>query len=87
MLKIMILKIIRTRRIMMGYKLFEMILLAASLITIASAFIKQPASVIEFEPVQEIPTVIVRIVDDNHVIHSREGMLLDGVVTVELSGK
>ena len=39
------------------------------------------------EPVKEIPTVIVRIVDDNRVIHSREGMLQDGVVTVELSGK
>lgn len=42
----------------------------------------------EYEPpVQEIPTVIVRITDKNNVIHSREGMLLDGVVTVELSGK
>lgn len=42
----------------------------------------------EYEPpLQEIPTVIVRITDKNNVIHSREGMLLDGVVTVELSGK
>lgn len=41
----------------------------------------------ESEPVKEIPTVIVRITDKNNVIHSREGMLLDGVVTVELSGK
>lgn len=45
--------------------------------------LKEPES----EPVEEIPTVIVRIVDDNRVIHSREGMLLDGVVMVELSGK
>jgi hypothetical protein len=41
----------------------------------------------ESEPLQEIPTVIVRITDKNNVIHSREGMLLAGVVTVELSGK
>jgi hypothetical protein len=41
----------------------------------------------EPEPVEEIPTVIVRITDKNNVIHSREGMLLDGEVTVELSGK
>jgi hypothetical protein len=41
----------------------------------------------EPEPVEELPTVTVRIVDKNKVIHSREGMLLDGVVTVELSGK
>jgi hypothetical protein len=39
------------------------------------------------EPVEEIPSVIVRIVDGNKVIHSREGMLLDGEVTVYLGGK
>jgi hypothetical protein len=41
----------------------------------------------EPEPVEEIPTVIVRIVDGNNVIHSREGMLLDGEVIIHLGGK
>jgi hypothetical protein len=55
-------------------------------LSLAGLILKQKEP--EYEPpLQEIPTVIVRIVDDNRVIHSREGMLLDGVVTVELSGK
>jgi hypothetical protein len=55
-------------------------------VSLAGLILKQKEP--EYEPtLQEIPTVIVRIVDDNQVIHSREGMLLDGVVTVELSGK
>ena len=76
----------------MGYKVFDTILLAVA-ITIAAVFIAPLPSVIESlyayesELVEEIPTVIVRITDKNNVIHSREGMLLDGVVTVELSGK
>ena len=54
-------------------------------LALAGLIIKQKEP--ESEPVEEIPTVIVRITDKNNVIHSREGMLLDGVVTVELSGK
>ena len=54
-------------------------------LSLAGLILKQKEP--EYEPVQEIPTVIVRITDKNNVIHSREGMLLDGVVTVELSGK
>ena len=67
----------------MSDKVFNAILLATAIsITVLITYLES-----ESEPVKEIPTVIVRIVDDNRVIHSREGMLLDGVVTVELSGK
>jgi hypothetical protein len=42
----------------------------------------------EPEPeVEEIPTVIVRIIDDNNVIHRKEGMLLDGEVFIHLGKK
>ena len=41
----------------------------------------------EPEPVEEIPTIIVRIVDKNQVIHSREGIILDGEVIIQLDGK
>jgi hypothetical protein len=41
----------------------------------------------EPEPVEEIPTIIVRIVDKNQVIHSRIGVIQDGEVIIQLSGK
>jgi hypothetical protein len=37
--------------------------------------------------VEEIPTVIVRIIDNNNVIHRQEGMLLDGEVFIHLGKK
>jgi hypothetical protein len=65
--------------------LIEMVVLVIFL-SLAGLILKQKEP--EYEPpLQEIPTVIVRIADKNNVIHSREGMLLDGVVIVELSGK
>jgi hypothetical protein len=39
----------------------------------------------EPEPVEEIETVIVRIMDKNNVIHSREGIVQDGEVRVNLN--
>jgi hypothetical protein len=41
----------------------------------------------EPEPLNEIETVIVRILDKNQVIHSREGIILDGEVIIQLDGK
>jgi hypothetical protein len=42
----------------------------------------------EPEPVEEIPTVIVTYCETGtNVIHSREGMLLDGEVIIHLGGK
>lgn len=75
----------------MSAKVFIKIVIATAILVIVLITYletaKQSETIPEYEPVDEIPTVIVRIVDDNRVIHSREGMLLDGVVTVELSGK
>jgi hypothetical protein len=41
----------------------------------------------EPEPLNEIETIIVRIVDKNQVIHSRIGVIQDGEVIIQLSGK
>jgi hypothetical protein len=54
------------------------IIFAALALAIASVF---------NEPDKEISTIIVRIVDKNQVIHSRIGVIQDGEVIIQLSGK
>jgi hypothetical protein len=41
----------------------------------------------EPEPLNKIETIVVRIVDKNQVIHSRIGVIQDGEVIIQLSGK
>jgi hypothetical protein len=41
----------------------------------------------EPEPLNEIETVIVKIMDKNKILHTREGTLQDGEVIIQLGGK
>jgi hypothetical protein len=41
----------------------------------------------EPKPLNEIETVIVKIMDKNKILHIREGVLQDGEVIIQLGGK
>jgi hypothetical protein len=41
----------------------------------------------EPKPLNEIETVIVKIMDKNKILHTRKGVLQDGEVIIQLGGK
>jgi hypothetical protein len=74
---------------MMDDKVGKYILIAVAMvitIVISAAIALEIASVFN-APNKEIPTIIVRIVDKNQVIHSRIGVIQDGEVIIQLDGK
>jgi hypothetical protein len=74
---------------MMNDKVGKYVLIPTTMIitiVISAALALAIASVFN-EPGKEISTIIVRIVDKNQVIHSRIGVIQDGEVIIQLSGK